>query len=91
MQKTKNWSNHPGLGKRPKTAEKLQYLILSSFQQFLDVFSAQDDRINFLSFASFQASWDTSLEYPKGVFWETFIFDRAILMGLELEQSGLSC
>ena len=34
MQKTKNWSDHPGLRKRPKTAEKLQYLILSSFRTF---------------------------------------------------------
>ena len=47
MQKTKNWSDHPGLRKRPKNAEKLQYLSLSSFRQFLDVFSAQGDRINF--------------------------------------------
>ena len=72
MQKTKNWSDHPGLRKRPKTAEKLQYLILSSFQQFLDVFSAQDDRINFSSFALHQASQDTSLEYPQRVLWRNF-------------------
>ena len=74
MQKTKNWSNHPGLGKRPKTAEKLQYLILSSFLQFLDVFSAQDDPIYFLAFAMRQASQDTSLEYQQGVVWRNFFF-----------------
>ena len=36
---------------------------------------AKDDRIHFQSFVSFQASYDTSLEYPQGVLWETFIFD----------------
>ena len=74
MQKTKNWSDHPGLRKRPKTAEKLQYLILSSFRQFLAVVSAQDDGINFSSFAMRQASQDTSLEYPQRVLCRNFFF-----------------
>ena len=42
---------------------------IAIFQQFLDVFSAQDDRIYFWSFACYQASKDTSLEYPQRVFW----------------------
>ena len=42
------------------------------FQQFWDVFSAQDDRIYFWSFACYQASKDTSLEYPQRVFWDNF-------------------
>ena len=40
---------------------------MASFNHFLDVFSAQDERINFSSFACCQASWDTSLEYPQRV------------------------
>ena len=40
---------------------------MASFNHFLDVSSAQDERINFSSFACCQASWDTSLEYPQRV------------------------
>ena len=45
---------------------------MAIFQQFFDVFSAQGDWINFWSFACYQASWDTSLEYPQRVFWSNF-------------------
>ena len=38
----------------------------------MDVFSSNDDRINFLSFALCQASQDTSLEYPQRVLWRNF-------------------
>ena len=47
MQKTRNRSDHPGLRKRPKTGEKWPILILVNFLWFLDVFSAEDDRIHF--------------------------------------------
>ena len=56
MQKTRNESDHPGLRKRQKTDEKYQFLISCKFQQFLDVFSAHVDRIEFWSFALCQAS-----------------------------------
>ena len=42
---------------------------MAIFQQFLDVFSAQGDRINPWSFACYQASRDTRLDYPQRVFW----------------------
>ena len=45
MQKTKIWSDHHVMRKRPKTAEIMQSLILLNFQQFFNVFSAQEDRI----------------------------------------------
>ena len=74
-QKTRTQSNHHVVRKPQKTDEKYQFLISCKFQQFLDVFSAPVDRIEFWSFALCQASWDTSLEYPQGVLWDTFIFD----------------
>ena len=37
--------------------------------QFFDVFSGQDARIELNPFAVYQASRDTSLEYPHGVVW----------------------
>ena len=46
-QKTRNESDHPGLRKNPKTGEKWPILIMLNFWRFLDVFSAQDDRIHF--------------------------------------------
>ena len=55
-QKTRTQSDHPGLRKRQKTDEKYQFLISCKFQQFLDVFSAHVDRIEFWSFALCQAS-----------------------------------
>ena len=36
------------------------------------VFSSQDDRINFSSFAMCQVSQDTSLEYPQRELWRNF-------------------
>ena len=66
-QKTKIQSDLPELRKRPKTAENLPKSKLEVFQLFLDVFSAQDDLIEFWSFALCQASGDTSLEYPQRV------------------------
>ena len=39
---------------------------------FFDVFSGQDDWIELNPFALYQASWDTSLEYPHGVVWNIF-------------------
>ena len=55
-QKTRVRSDHPGLRYGPKTAEKPPICISANFKQFLDVFSAQDDRIEFLSFSLCQAS-----------------------------------
>ena len=55
------------LRKRPKSGQNLPIWNIASFSHFLDVFSAQDERINFSSFACCQASWDTSLEYPQRV------------------------
>ena len=66
-QKTRIQSDHPGLRKRPKTAEKPPIWISTNFEQFWDVFSAQEDQIEFWSFALCQASQDTSLEYPQRV------------------------
>ena len=37
--------------------------------QFFNVFSGQDARIELNPFAFYQASRDTSLEYPHGVVW----------------------
>ena len=51
MQKTKNWSDHPGLRKRPKTVENWTKSNIVIFLQFLGVFPAQDDWTNFSSFA----------------------------------------
>ena len=48
---------------------------MAIFQQFLDIFSAQGDRINLWSFACYQASWDSSLEYPQRVFWNISFFE----------------
>jgi hypothetical protein len=42
--------------RRPETANS---------DHILDVFSGQSDRIKLIPFAFFQASWDTSLEYPQ--------------------------
>ena len=56
MQKTKNWSDDPGLRKRPKTVENWTKSYIVIFLLFLGVFSAQDDRIDFSSFALRQAS-----------------------------------
>ena len=72
MQKTTNKFDHPGLRKRPKTVENWTKSNIVIFLQFLGVFSAQDDRINFSSFALHQASQDTSLEYPQRVLWRNF-------------------
>ena len=72
MQKTRHKSDHPGLRKRSKTIKnwvKSNFVLL---QQFLDVFSSHDNRINFSSFALCQASQDTSLEYPQRVLWRNF-------------------
>ena len=58
-----SWENVQTLSKLWRIAK------IAIFHQFLDVFSAQGDRINFWSFACYQASWDTILEYPQRVFW----------------------
>ena len=55
-QKTKNQSDHQELRKRPKTAEICRVSKIVVFHQFFDVFSAQDGRIKFSSFALCQAS-----------------------------------
>ena len=44
-QKTRIQSDHHVMKKRPKTVEIMQSLILLNFWQFLNVFSAQEDRI----------------------------------------------
>ena len=56
----KNWSDFAHLSVEPN---------MSKFRDILGVFSAQDARINLISFAEYQAPWDTSLEYPHGVVW----------------------
>ena len=55
-QKTRTQSDQHGLRKRPKTAEICKKSKIGIFHQFFDVFSAQDDRIEFQSFALCQAS-----------------------------------
>ena len=55
--------------KYPKTAEKWQYFILPSFQEFFDIFSAQENRINF-SFC--MASGVTRSKFRKGTLEELF-------------------
>ena len=72
MQKTRHKSDHPGLRKRSKTIENWVKSNFVLFQQFLDVFSSHDNRINFSSFALCQASQDTSLEYPQRVLLRIF-------------------
>ena len=72
--KSKNESDHPGLRKRPKTVENWTKSNIVIFLQFWGVFSAQDDRTNFSSFALHQASQDTSLEYPQRVLCKNFLF-----------------
>ena len=47
MQKNRNESDYPGLRKLLKTIKNLPTSKLTVFHQFLDVFSAQDDRIHF--------------------------------------------
>ena len=46
-QKTRTQSDQHGLRKRPKTAEICKKSKIGIFHQFFDVFSAQDDRIEF--------------------------------------------
>ena len=46
-QKTRTQSDQQGLRKRPKTAEICKKSKIGIFHQFFDVFSAQDDRIEF--------------------------------------------
>ena len=46
-QKTRSQSDQHGLRKRPKTAEICKKPKIGIFHQFFDVFSAQDDRIEF--------------------------------------------
>ena len=47
---------HSEQKKRPKTLLIMENSKIAIFQQFLDVFSAQGDRINLWSFACYQAS-----------------------------------
>ena len=54
--KTRNQSDHQELRKHPKTAEICRVSKIGVFHQFFDVFSAQDGRIKFSSFALCQAS-----------------------------------
>ena len=42
---------------------------MANFHHILDVFSGLNDQIDLNPFASCQASSDTSLEYPHGIFW----------------------
>jgi hypothetical protein len=51
--------------RRPETANS---------DHSLDVFSGQSDRIKLIPFEFFQASWDTSLEYPQHIILKTFKF-----------------
>ena len=74
MQKTRNESDHPGLRKRQKIVKNCQFGLYPVLATFWNFFSAQDERINFSSFACCQATWDTSLEYPQGVLWRQKFF-----------------
>ena len=47
VKKTRAQSDQPGLRKRPKTAEICKISKIGIFYQFFDVFSGQDDRIEF--------------------------------------------
>ena len=54
------------------------------FDNVLDVFSRQGDRIELIPFALSQASSDTSLDYTQGAFWRHKIsdyFDTIPLLG----------
>ena len=73
MQKTKNWSDHPGLRKRPKTVENWTKSNIVILLQFLGIFSAQDDGINFSSFALRQASKDIRV-HTNGTLEELFFY-----------------
>ena len=56
VQKTRTQSDQPGLRKHPETTEICKNSKIGIFHQFFDNFSAQDDRIEFWSFALCQAS-----------------------------------
>ena len=45
----------------------------ADFWQCLDVFSVWADKIDFQSFASVEAPWDTSLEYPQDILFFSLI------------------
>ena len=72
MQKTRNWSDIPGLIKRSKTVENWVKSNFVLFQQFFYFFSSHDDQINFLSFAMCKASQDKSVEYTQRVLCRNF-------------------
>ena len=66
MQKESAKSDHPAGRKRPIRAEILGYFAKSAKSDHIfDVFSGKGDRIDLISFAFFQASLDTSSEYPQ--------------------------
>ena len=56
MPKNRDESDHSRVRKCQKTDKIRQSLNLTDFGQFLDVFFVGDDRIDFLTFASVQAS-----------------------------------
>ena len=78
MQKELTQSEHPTLRKRQKRAEMLVICCCpksAKFNHILDVFSSWGGRIKLIPFALSQASGDTSLDYPQGVFWRQKISD----------------
>ena len=62
MQMTRNQSNYPRLRKRPKPV-KLKFCCFSVIFQPKSI-----------GFLSFQATYETSLEYPQGILWRIFFW-----------------
>ena len=62
---------------------------IQSFGHILDVFSGVPNWIELIPFALSQASRDTSLDYPQGVFWRqqlfTYVDSTPLLWGLEFK------
>ena len=63
MQKDLGDFKHSIQRKRPKTGK------LVNFDHILDIFSKLCVLNDLILFASYQASSDTSLEYPHGILW----------------------
>ena len=76
MHKRKYIPGQSGLRKCQKNTEKLQRSTLTSYQQFIKVFSAQGNRINVLSFSMCQASRVT--RYKFGVSTKSTLKDWGI-------------
>ena len=67
MQKELAQSDHVRLRKRPKRGKNLPNSECQLKCHILDVFSAVCGRIELILFAMYQASCDTSVEYPQHI------------------------